>query len=242
MKVGAYRLDDNIAIGDGLRRVTSFENAEGKAGYTIAHYEIEGTGIGHSFGLDWKFSGKLNFGFRYDMEVDIDVENSVRGDDNSGKAVDGDEYSEDLPAVCNAGTKYQLSDAITMVGVFNYYFQKGVDMMGGTAVTDKWEDAYDIGIGLSYKLSDAFELITGINYSDVGIPSDAYTLIHALTTADNAQLGIGLEYSGFSKTKIFVGLGSCFYTDERTPSDPFGDHERTPDYTYALGFGIEYKL
>ncbi len=175
---GAYRFNDTIAVGYGLRRVTHFENVNGKAdyiiaatgtraGYTIVDYEIEGSGIGHSFGLDWKFSEKLNFGFRYDMEVDIDAKPSVSGDDNLGVMVDGDEYSEDLPAVFNAGVKYQLSDTITIDGVFNYYFQKGVDMMGGTAVTDKWDDAYDIGMGLSYKLSDAFELSTGINYSYV---------------------------------------------------------------------------
>ena len=198
---------------------------EGKVDVNIDS-ERTGWGVGGVVGFNYQPTEKLNIGFKYESEVELNLnaDGNVKvtslNNDNFEieiprvgsiiKNIDGKlrkepviaEWLEDdrrnLPAVMALGLSYELTDRITLLTSGNYYFIKDANRNG---VYDNYDNGYELSIGVDYKLNDKWTLMAGYQYTDTGANEKTYKDTDYALDAD--MYGVGVKYTP-DETKEFV--------------------------------------
>ncbi len=245
----AYRVNDMFSLGYGIRGVYAMGYVDAKA--TFVHEESgqavgemkldnssEGTGIGHSFCALFNLD-KLKIGLRYDPEVEIEATKDVKSGDNSGM-VDGEKKNDNMPAVIFTGLSYQVSPKIKLGGGYVYYWQKGING-DDEPITADWENAWEVQAFIEMALSPKWEVLTGVNYDNPGIPDNAYTCANT-SYSKSINFTLGTQYRPSTHWTFILGAGYVHYPENpRTEADPMGLYERrvgAPAIQYHIG--IEY--
>lgn len=187
--------------------------------------ERTGWGVGGVFGFNYQPNEKLNIGFKYETEVELnlDADGSVKTTSShdgfntpimnnpsitntinsslENEAVIKEWLVDDrrnLPAMMALGVSYQLTDRITLLTSGNYYFIKDANRNG---CYDNYDNGYEISVGVDFKLNDKWTLMAGYQYTDTGANEKTYKDTDYALDAD--MYGVGVKYTP-NETKEFV--------------------------------------
>jgi len=177
--------------------------------------EETATGMGFVFSANYALTEGIMIATRYETNVDLDFETKTVADD-LGLAIDGSKSRRDLPAVFGFGAQVKVSEKITVMADYNYYFQKNADWgtTSATGVELEWSemagDASLYGISFEYKITDKLSANLGTVYTAFDYPEkDMYfTKAGAFETVidDNISINTGVKYAINDRFAINAGL------------------------------------
>ena len=277
----AQKINSKFSVAGGLRFMYAMRELNGTASYNLdltgqlPDYKKEenirvdidsertGWGVGGVLGFNYQPTEKLNIGFKYETEVELnlDAEGDLKTTQTgviSGKAekdnfiignIDSTlekhpviaEWLEDdrrnLPAMMALGVSYELTDRITLLTSGNYYFIKDANRNG---CYDNYDNGYEISVGVDYKLNDKWTLMAGYQYTDTGANENTYKDTDYALDAD--MYGVGVKYTP-DETKEFIV--SYAYVDYKngTAVNEKGDETTTfKKEVDAIGLSAIFKF
>lgn len=232
----AQKINPKFSVAGGLRFMYAMRELNGTANYELTSNknlpfdagktgdirvdidsERTGWGVGGVIGFHYQPTEKLNIGFKYETEVELnlDADGSVSTtSSNFGPITTGiingvlekqdviAEWLEDdrrnLPAMMALGVSYELTDRITLLTSGNYYFIKDANRNG---CYENYDNGYEISVGVDYKLNDKWTLMAGYQYTDTGANENTYKDTDYALDAD--MYGVGVKYTP-DETKEFI--------------------------------------
>lgn len=281
----AQKITPKFSVAGGLRFMYAMRELNGKANYELTtpnftgnnnlgsalsgdvkvdiDSERTGWGVGGVFGFHYQPTEKLNIGFKYETEVELnlDADGSVKTTSktdafnatipgigsivgNINGALESEpviaEWLEDdrrnLPAMMALGISYELTDRITLLTSGNYYFIKDANRNG---CYDNYDNGYEISVGVDYKLNDKWTLMAGYQYTDTGANERTYKDTDFALDAD--MYGLGVKYTP-DETKEFIV--SYAYVDYKNGTAKNGDIETTTfkKEVDAIGLSAIFKF
>ena len=275
----AQKITPKFSVAGGLRFMYAMRELDGTAHYSLdldgkdgmpsapVNVDIDsertGWGVGGVFGFHYQPTEKLNIGFKYETEVELnlDANGSVKTTSpakafnditpgigsivgNINGALESEpviaEWLEDdrrnLPAMMALGISYELTDRITLLTSGNYYFIKDANRNG---CYEKYDNGYEISVGVDYKLNDKWTLMAGYQYTDTGANERTYKDTDFALDAD--MYGLGVKYTP-DETKEFIV--SYAYVDYKNGTAKNGDIETTTfkKEVDAIGLSAIFKF
>lgn len=242
----AQKINSKFSVAGGLRFMYAMRELNGTANYELTTMlpnkeepekplgpfngnvrvdidsERTGWGVGGVIGFHYQPTEKLNIGFKYETEVELNLDADGKVDTtssqpafNTGKGgvidnIDGKleahpviaEWLEDdrrnLPAMMALGVSYELTNRITLLTSGNYYFIKDANRNG---CYENYDNGYEISVGVDYKLNDKWTLMAGYQYTDTGANENTYKDTDYALDAD--MYGVGVKYTP-DETKEFI--------------------------------------
>lgn len=204
-------------------------------------------------GLDIKLSKRLNIGYRFEGETDLEYKYNL--DENSctnsfptaaqstinstvisdGEEVDGKKENRNLPRIHSIGMEYILNSLITFSASATVYFTGDSDMDGGEEYFDK---GYDLAGGITFRPSKDVKICTGLMYTETGAKDSLYENIDNISSLstdplfDSIMCGMGLVYTAWPNVDFtFAAAYKYFFPVDATVSEP----------TYPLNMDIHYE-
>ncbi len=275
----AQKITPKFSIAGGARLIYAMRELDGTAHYSLdldgkdgmpsapVNVDIDsertGWGVGGVFGFHYQPTEKLNIGFKYETEVELnlDADGSVKTTSpakafnditpgigsivgNINGALESEpviaEWLEDdrrnLPAMMALGISYELTDRITLLTSGNYYFIKDANRNG---CYENYDNGYEISVGVDYKLNDKWTLMAGYQYTDTGANERTYKDTDFALDAD--MYGLGVKYTP-DETKEFIV--SYAYVDYKNGTAKNGDIETTTfkKEVDAIGLSAIFKF
>lgn len=237
-----WKVNEKLSTSLGLRAVYGLRTLEASTQFNkkaeaflqapgSASIDSERTGYGFGFqlGLNYKATDRLNFGLRYDSQVnmnfktDADIKHSGAGniiinglDGKSGLLgefpvyADGLKTRRDLPAILALGASYKVTDRWTTFVGGNYYFNKDatMDQVGKLKDYD-YSNGWEISVGSEYWINDKFAWLIGANYADTGAPEGTYSPTEY--AINSIFVGTGIKYRQNETTEWTVAFNQYFY-------------------------------
>lgn len=241
----AQKINSKFSIAGGLRFMYAMRELNGTAHYNLyvgqgmdkipdpyksgdvrvdIDSERTGWGVGGVIGFHYQPTEKLNIGFKYETEVELNlnadgsvsttsINEAFKINGGSGSVVGNingalekepviAEWLEDdrrnLPAMMALGVSYELTDRITLLTSGNYYFIKDANRNG---CYDNYDNGYEISVGVDYKLNNKWTLMAGYQYTDTGANENTYKDTDYALDAD--MYGVGVKYTP-DETKEFI--------------------------------------
>lgn len=239
----AQKINSKFSVAGGLRFMYAMRELNGTASYDLdlnltgtpdqekkenirvdIDSERTGWGVGGVIGFHYQPTEKLNIGFKYETEVELNLDadgkldTTKTGTISGNDAIDGmiignidstleahpviAEWLEDdrrnLPAMMALGVSYELTDRITLLTSGNYYFIKDANRNG---CYDNYDNGYEISVGVDYKLNNKWTLMAGYQYTDTGANENTYKDTDYALDAD--MYGVGVKYTP-DETKEFI--------------------------------------
>lgn len=265
----AQKLNEKFSVAGGIRLIYATRNLEGTGNFELntgkmgvhpidvtLDAEREAYGVGGVIGFDYKPTDKLNIGFKYETEVELDFEakngknglktssNSPIGNIFAGKIdsilrdelvikewlVDG---KRNLPAMMALGISYDMTDRLTLLASGNYYF---IEQANEDHAYDNYTNGYEASIGFDYKLNEKYTLMAGYQYTNTGSNEGTYKdTDYAL---DAHMYCVGMSYSPNETRKYTLSYGFVDYQDG-TSSATGTTFEKT---VHTIGMSAEFKL
>ena len=262
----AQKLNEKFSVAGGIRLIYATRKLEGNGSFSIANAipinialdaEREAYGVGGVIGFNYKPTDKLNIGFKYETEVELDFEakngkNGLKTSSKLGQAVDKitngidvalrqeDVIKEwlvdgnrNLPAMMALGISYDMTDRLTLLASGNYYF---IEQANEDHAYDNYTNGYEASIGFDYKLNEKYTLMAGYQYTNTGSNEGTYKdTDYAL---DAHMYCVGMSYSPNETRKYTLSYGLVDYQDG-TSSDTGTTFEKT---VHTIGMAAEFKL
>lgn len=248
----AYAINDMVSVALAARYIYAVWTYEGEATYELlagvtpaANTTLEldseqtASGFGGIIGVDIKPIKNLNIGLRYETKTKLEFEADTSKNDFSlflPQLVDGEKQRRDLPALFAMGVGYNINEQLYLSLSFTYYFIKQADAGSDDAYSDDYDNGYDTGLGVQYKVTPELELSLGFMYSSVG--SNADTVSDLDMSLDARKYGAGAKYllqENLSFT--FAYFYSDFISQENS--------SKTVDYNkdiHVIAYGVEYSF
>lgn len=276
----AQKINSKFSIAGGARFIYAMRELDGTASYNLdltgkqdnsskkenvridIDSERTGWGVGGVFGFHYQPTEKLNIGFKYETEVELNLDADGKLDTSKTSPISGNkdtdniiignidstleahpviaEWLEDdrrnLPAMMALGISYELTDRITLLTSGNYYFIKDANRNG---CYENYDNGYEISVGVDYKLNDKWTLMAGYQYTDTGANERTYKDTDFALDAD--MYGLGVKYTP-DETKEFIV--SYAYVDYKNGTAKNGDIETTTfkKEVDAIGLSAIFKF
>ena len=276
----AQKITPKFSIAGGARLIYAMRELDGTANYKLyagkvlpdeipdvnktgnvrvdIDSERTGWGVGGVFGFHYQPTEKLNIGFKYETEVELNLDADGKVDTTSNNTIFDKagitngidqkleahpviaEWLEDdrrnLPAMMALGISYELTDRITLLTSGNYYFIKDANRNG---CYENYDNGYEISVGVDYKLNDKWTLMAGYQYTDTGANERTYKDTDFALDAD--MYGLGVKYTP-DETKEFIV--SYAYVDYKNGTAKNGDIETTTfkKEVDAIGLSAIFKF
>jgi long-chain fatty acid transport protein len=209
---GAWQLSDGISVALGTRYTSSnksydaygdFVIIDGAAGTPVdtTHHELSAeksaAGLAGMVGLDFVLSPSINAALRFETATRLEFETETERNDWSAIPAlasfnDGYKQRRDLPAIVAAGLEFRISPSVTTSASMNYYLLESADQGEDDGLDDNYENGWDAGLGIEYRLNPETALSAGYLFSSLGGSDTTYN---------------DLEYS---LDAHFVGAGAKF--------------------------------
>ena len=266
----AQKLNEKFSIAGGVRLIYATRALEGNGSFSIAKTipvnialdaEREAYGVGGVIGFNYKPTDRLNIGFKYETEVelDFDAKNGKNGLKTSTSSklenipnikdaingIDGALRQKDvikewlvdgnrnLPAMMALGISYDMTDRLTLLASGNYYF---IEQANEDHAYDNYTNGYEASIGFDYKLNEKYTLMAGYQYTNTGANEGTYKdTDYAL---DAHMYCVGMSYSPNETRKYTLSYGFVDYQDG-TSSATGTTFEKT---VHTIGMSAEFKL
>lgn len=244
----------NLDLPKGIQGIPLGDKLKGSHSIDVTlDAEREAYGVGGVIGFDYKPTDKLNIGFKYETEVELDFEakNGQRGlkvdssNPLAGGFIDGmlrpvDVIKEwivdgkrNLPAMMALGISYDMTDRLTLLASGNYYF---IEQANEDHAYDNYTNGYEASIGFDYKLNEKYTLMAGYQYTNTGANEGTYKdTDYAL---DAHMYCVGMSYSPNETRKYTLSYGFVDYQDG-TSSATGTTFEKT---VHTIGMSAEFKL
>ena len=281
----AQKINPKFSIAGGLRFMYAMRELNGTANYNLSipggsslditdtsdsvrvdiDSERTGWGVGGVIGFHYQPTEKLNIGFKYETEVELnlDADGSVSTTSPNPEFNDSKipivgnitsginaslsahpviaEWLEDdrrnLPAMMALGVSYELTDRITLLTSGNYYFIKDANRNG---CYENYDNGYEISVGVDYKLNDKWTLMAGYQYTDTGANENTYKDTDYALDAD--MYGVGVKYTP-DETKEFIV--SYAYVDYKNGTAVNEEGQETTTFkkeVNAIGLSAAFKF
>lgn len=265
----AQKLNEKFSVAGGIRLIYATRALEGTGNFELdltsvdkgkhdvkvsLDAEREAYGVGGVIGFNYKPTDRLNIGFKYETEVELDFEakkgqNGISVKSSPANIVAGGiaeelrkelvirEWLEDgnrnLPAMMALGISYDMTDRLTLLASGNYYF---IEQANEDHAYDNYTNGYEASIGFDYKLNEKYTLMAGYQYTNTGSNEGTYKdTDYAL---DAHMYCVGMSYSPNETRKYTLSYGFVDYQDG-TSSDTGTTFEKT---VHTIGMSAEFKL
>lgn len=265
----AQKLNDKFSVAGGIRLIYATRDLEGTGNYELNTGKLgkhpidvkldarrEAYGVGGVIGFNYQPTDKLNIGFKYESEIELDFEakNGKNGLNTSSNNklgnifagyIDASLRQEDvikewlvdgnrnLPAMMSLGISYDLTDKFTVLASGNYYFIKDANE---DHAYDNYDNGYEASIGFDYKLNEKYTLMAGYQYTSTGANENTYKdTDYAL---DAHMYCIGLTYAPDDIKKYTMSYSFVDYIDG-TAKGTGTTFEKTVN---AVGLSVEFKI
>lgn len=212
------------------------------------------TGVGAGISINYQVSEKLNVACRYDIKSNLEFEtDSVI--DNFGLIRDGKKSHRDLPASFAFGFNYKVTDNLSVLGDFNWFFQKQANW-DTTSKGKEWSevagDVARFGVGLGYDVNDKIKAsgyfgYTLYQYDDKNL---YYTRLGTFETVkdNNWSIGLGGQYKINDMFNINLALVQSFWkkdnvVTETLPAPPYPTYPiTTNNHVTSIAIGANVFL
>ena len=264
----AQKLNEKFSVAGGIRLIYATRALEGTGNFKINSKQTLGTdipvnitldaereayGVGGVIGFNYKPTDRLNIGFKYETEVELDFDakngrnglkvnspNEVINGFLGGKLEKIDVIKEwlvdgnrNLPAMMALGISYDMTDKLILLASGNYYF---IEQANEDHAYDNYTNGYEASIGFDYKLNEKYTLMAGYQYTNTGSNEGTYKdTDYAL---DAHMYCVGMSYSPNETRKYTLSYGFVDYQDG-TSSDTGTTFEKT---VHTIGMSAEFKL
>ena len=279
----AQKINSKFSVAGGLRFMYAMRELNGTASYNLdlagnqtdsertenirvdIDSERTGWGVGGVIGFHYQPTEKLNIGFKYETEVELNLDadgkldTTKTGDFNGslGNKVDGGivnnidgnleahpviaEWLEDdrrnLPAMMALGVSYELTDRITLLTSGNYYFIKDANRNG---CYDNYDNGYEISVGVDYKLNDKWTLMAGYQYTDTGANENTYKDTDYALDAD--MYGVGVKYTPDETKEFIVSYAYVDYKNGTAVNEKGYEATTFKKEVNAIGLSATFKF
>ena len=276
----AQKINPKFSVAGGLRFMYAMRELNGTASYDLnltGEEEIKkenirvdidsertGWGVGGVIGFNYQPTEKLNIGFKYETEVELNLDADGKLDTTktgkfNGKRefikdliinkIDGNleahtviaEWLEDdrrnLPAMMALGVSYELTDRITLLTSGNYYFIKDANRNG---CYDNYDNGYEISVGVDYKLNDKWTLMAGYQYTDTGANENTYKDTDYALDAD--MYGVGVKYTPDETKEFIVSYAYVDYKNGTAVNEKGQETTTFKKEVNAIGLSAAFKF
>lgn len=277
----AQKINSKFSVAGGLRFMYAMRELNGTGNYALdldgkgltpagdvrvdIDSERTGWGVGGVIGFHYQPTEKLNIGFKYETEVELnlDADGEVRATSNTFKSpiqtpignisitdkiTDGlkkepviAEWLEDdrrnLPAMMALGVSYELTDRITLLTSGNYYFIKDANRNG---CYDNYDNGYEISVGVDYKLNNKWTLMAGYQYTDTGANENTYKDTDYALDAD--MYGVGVKYTPDETKEFIVSYAYVDYKNGTAVNEKGQETTTFKKEVNAIGLSATFKF
>ncbi len=263
---GAYEINDMFSVAGGIRYITAKQKFDGQvtpiknsANPASAsplfrdQFKVEltrdATGLGYFLGLNVTPNEKLNLGFLYQSNTDLDYDSDVSRDDIGVTPLigwaDGTKEREDLPGILALGVSYMLTPKLRGEIDYTRYLESAADLENARfnepgEVGDSWE----VGLSLTYTFNPQWRASIGYLHTDiVGIEPDQ--MLVESPELDASTIGLGGVYSPTDRWDITFSYTNVTYDSVKTKDQTFN---RAPSGTElekavtAFSVGFQYRF
>jgi long-chain fatty acid transport protein len=256
--VAAYKVNDQFAIGGGLRLVyvegVVKSDGTGIGRPAVRDMEADSIEFGYNLAMTYKPISKLSIAATYRSNVDLGVEGNAKLFLSGTKLYDGGASVEvPLPAVAALAVAYDFGKTVveleydrTMWSEYetlDFNFKDTVPRALQAAFDDpkarEWEDTDAIRLGVTHQLNDKVTLMGGIATDEN--PAPERNVGFELPDSDAMLYSGGITYN--YSDEVTFGAAFLYDTkDERTIKNAELDGEFTDATATLITFGASYKF
>lgn len=276
----AQKINSKFSVAGGLRFMYAMRELNGTASYDLdttgtpltqgkenirvdIDSERTGWGVGGVIGFHYQPTEKLNIGFKYETEVELNLnadgklDTAQTGflslDSTTNQSIIGGidqkleahpviaEWLEDdrrnLPAMMALGVSYELTDRITLLTSGNYYFIKDANRNG---CYDNYDNGYEVSVGVDYKLNDKWTLMAGYQYTDTGANENTYKDTDYALDAD--MYGVGVKYTPDETKEFIVSYAYVDYKNGTAVNEKGHETTTFKKEVDAIGLSATFKF
>jgi long-chain fatty acid transport protein len=218
----------------------------------------DGWGYGFNLGVLWELNENHRFGLSYRSKVDITLKGDYTTDVPNGIVTQlgqtvGGELELNLPSIAEFSGYHQVTEplalhySVVMTGWSTFEEIRGtVDGVTVLQKDEKFEDSFKYALGLTYGVSSAVTLRTGIAFDQT--PNVNHPSI-SLPDSDRMNYSVGASYAFSDSTWLdfgfsFIDAKETTFTEELEPENLPGttvDFKSEGDaYLYALQFNHRF--
>lgn len=212
----AYRLNQHWSFGAGLDAI----QGEGEVGGTFPandmiakHLQGDGWALGWNLGALYEYSPQTRVGLSYRHDVTLTLEGDAIGIDEQGRPFkDKGKLDLALPASAELALFHQLTPALALHSSINWtnwsrftQLEAELDNHGTMHIKDEqWQDSWRYALGLTYQLTPAWQLRSGLAYDKSPVPAERRTI--SIPDSDRVWYSLGTGYRFSSALSLDLGL------------------------------------
>ena len=237
---GAYNFFDKVSVSAAVRVLQATKETKlTLAGSTQLDTEDDAIGVGGIFGINYMPMDTLNIAMRYETPVKMEYDSSGTG------AAD---YRQDFPAYFGMGVGYQVIPKLRLMADFGFNFYKLQAENTDSLDEDDIDDAWSLGLGAEYEITDRILVSTGVVYTDSGINEDSASYSIPYSGMDLAipnpnpdlgrtTIGLGGQFEVIEDLKIEAGYMIVLYRGEEDANGIEYDKD-----VHAFSLGASYHF
>ncbi len=253
---GAYKFNDMFSMSLALRYVDSSRKASGSVTVNpmlsitgvndpitaSVDYKEDASGWGGVIGFDITPSDAVNIGIRYETQVDLKYDQTIKEDTlgvlGALGVTDGGTRKHNLPGILAAGVSYKFGGNWRAEADLTYYLD---DSANSDSISS---NGYDMGVMVEYGFSDTLKGSLGYMYTDTGVKKTE-DMTPELPELNASTLGTGVAWEASPGFVINLSIGHVFYQSESftiaTSATTDATIEYEKDVTF-MGLGFQYKF
>ena len=258
---GAYEINEMFSVAAGLRYVKASQLFKGNVHLTLTptgsflglpsvqEIELErtATGVGYFLGLNVAPTDKLNLGFLYQSNTELDFESDVKEDTSGGDIPagvgwpDGSKEREDLPGILGIGASYMITPKLQTQVNYTRYLENAAEFEGERL--EDCGDSWEVGLSFTYTFNPQWRASIGYLRTDIdGMKKE--DLLPEAPELDASTIGLGAVYSPTDRWDVTFGYTDVTYdsvTTDNMSSRAFAGTELSKHVT-AFSLGVQYRF
>ncbi len=246
---GAYKINEMFSISGGLRYINADQKLEGQVtnsnGVLTVTNELElertATGWGYFLGANVSPMDKLNIGFLYQSNTELDLESDVSKGNTIATGLgwgDGTKQRNDLPGLVGLGLSYQLNPKIRLETSYTQYLESSAELEA--ARFEDAGDSSDLAFGITYSINPQWRCSLGYMITNIA-GMDPEDLSAELPELDASTIGLGAVYSPTNRWSLSFGYTDVTYDSVSTTTVYGADVEYNKHVT-ATSVGVQYRF
>lgn len=227
----SYKVNDMISLGAGANQSSAEVEFRQKAPVLAAppapeadvRLKGDDKAWGYNLGAMVQFSPATRLGVAYRSKIKFDLEGDLTQTVGATSTSSAIKAELELPDTLSFALSHRLNDRIELLADYTETRWSSIQSIvvtsaaTGARVTSldyNFEDSYRVGLGLNYRLNEAWKLRAGVAVDKTPVKSAADTTM-TLPDADRTWLSIGAKYALSGASSLDLGY-THIYFDEAT--------------------------
>ncbi len=257
---GAYEINNMFSVAGGIRYVNARQEFKGQVDLTEPVptpfpdvYEIKldrtATGFSYFLGLNVAPTDKLNIGFQYMSNTNLDFESNVDKDTTGGSITDdigwadGTSRREDLPGVLFLGASYQFTPNVRAELNYTLYLESAAELDSKAGRFDHAGNSSDLAASIEYIFNPQWKASLGYMITNIE-GMDPEDLIPLAPELDATTIGVGAVYAPNTRWRFNLGYTDVTYDSKTTSvtgsNSPAGTE--LGKHSTAISVGVQYRF